>query len=598
MKHDQINHTKSKALKFILILIFLLASLGKVQPAPVFASAPVLPSVSVGGEHTCARTPAGAVKCWGDNTYGQLGDNTTTSRSTILDVYGLSSGMKAVSSGSYHTCALTNAGGVKCWGYNNSGQLGNNSIVNSSIPVNVSGLDSGVSAISSGFNHTCALMTTGGVKCWGANSGYQLGIGNQDNQLVPVDVHNLSSGVSAVSSGGEHTCALMLTGVVKCWGNNDHGQAGVGANSYYSEPVEVSGLSSGVTSIAAGNRHTCALTTSRGVKCWGDETFGQLGNNIKADLSTFQPQDVLESTGPDVVLSGVSSLSAGDYHTCAVAAGAVKCWGANYSRQLGDGSTESNPIPVTTSGLTSGWAAVEGGMYHTCAVSSIGVVKCWGSNNSYQLGDGTTDNRDTPVYAGGPPSISPSDGSTVAQGNSSVTLKWKLPVFASKQNVSKYHIQASADSGFISLLKEKTQTGTSLAFGDLMPNTSYFWRVQAVYKDGSFGSWTSAAFKTNITKALKLGAPGNNSKQTKTLVNFTWSKPAGTPKAGYQYVLQYSTDPNFASYTEVKDLLKTTNSSDIAISNPPVTIYWRVRLLSADGAVNFSDFSATGSFLR
>ena len=352
-------------------------------------------SIAVGENHTCALTSAGGVKCWGHNAAGHLGDGTTIDRSTPINVSGLTSGVSAIAAGWYHTCALTTAGGVKCWGYNGFGQLGDGTGTQRSTPVNVSGLTSGVSAIAAGAYHTCALTTAGGVKCWGYNNDGQLGDGTATVRTTPADVSGLTSGVGAIAAGENHACALTSGGGVKCWGNNSNGQLGDGTVTSRLAPVDVYGLTGTVSAIAAGWYHTCALTSAGGGQCWGYNGSGQLGDGTTIDRVT--PVDV------SGLNSGVSAIAAGAIHSCALTGtGGAKCWGNSTSGQLGDGTTRTQRLtPVDVSGLTSGVSAIAAGFYQTCALTSVGGVKCWGSNGLGQLGDSTTTGRTTPVEVGG-----------------------------------------------------------------------------------------------------------------------------------------------------------------------------------------------------
>ena len=254
--------------------------------APASAAATSASAITAGFDHTCALTSAGGVECWGANASGQLGDGTTTDSSTPVAVSGLSSGVSAIAAGSYHTCALTSTGAVKCWGYNGDGELGDSTTTDRAAPVAVTGLSSGVNAIAAGAQHTCALMSTGAVKCWGNNGYGELGDSTTTERVTPVAVTGLSSGVNAIAAGAQHSCALTSGGAVKCWGRNDYGQLGDSTTTGRVTPVAVTGLSSGVSAIATGSQHTCALTSGGAVKCWGNNGSGRLGNGTTTNSPT------------------------------------------------------------------------------------------------------------------------------------------------------------------------------------------------------------------------------------------------------------------------------------------------------------------------
>ena len=351
-------------------------------------------AIAAGNQHSCATLSNGAVECWGDNTYGELGNATTTQSNTPVAVTAGNAlpitGTDRVAAGTFHACALLSNGTVECWGDNNAGQLGNGTTNNSSTPVAVSGL-SGVTAIAAGEFDTCALLSYGTVECWGDNSSGELGNGTITNSSTPAGVGGLSGAATAITAGhDQHTCALLSNGTVRCWGNNSYGQLGNGASgtgTYSTTPVAVSGLS-GATAIVAGVGHTCALLSTGTVECWGFNYAGQLGNGTTTNSST--PVTV---SG----LSGVTAITAGDYHACALLSnGGVECWGLNGSGQLGNGTTTNSSTPVPVSGL-SGATGITAGSGHSCSVLSGGTVECWGANTSGQLGNGGTTNSSTPV---------------------------------------------------------------------------------------------------------------------------------------------------------------------------------------------------------
>ncbi len=383
--------------------LLLIACLCAWAPAPARAQdvgstllGETVTQVAAGGNHSCALTTAGAVHCWGSNGNGQLGDGSTTHRTTPVAVSGLGSGVAAIAAGDSHTCALTTAGAVHCWGNNSYGQLGDGSTTPRTTPVAVSGLDSGVAAIAVGGTHSCALTTAGAVRCWGKNLDGQLGDDSTTRRTTPVDVKGVGgsgtlSDVAAITAGASHSCARTTTGAVQCWGDNYYGQLGDGSTTQRTTPVAVSGLGSGVAAIAAGRHHSCALTTAGAVQCWGNNNSGQLG-----DGSTMGRSTPVAVSGLD---SGVAAITAGSQHSCArTTAGAVRCWGSNFNGQLGNGTTTDSTTPVAVSGLDSGVAAIAAGHnVHTCALTTAGAVRCWGWNVYGQLGDGSTMGRSTPV---------------------------------------------------------------------------------------------------------------------------------------------------------------------------------------------------------
>ena len=392
-------------------------------------------AISSGDSHSCAVTTGSNVVCWGNGRSGRLGNGARSSISTPVDVHTSStdnsalSGIAAISSGRSHSCAVTTGSNVLCWGDGDSGQLGNGGPISSTTPVGVhtSSSDdsalSGIAAISSGREHTCAVTTGDNVKCWGSGSSGRLGNGGTDDSSTPVDVHSNSTDTSplgdiaAISSGKEHTCALTSDGNVKCWGSGSSGRLGNGGLGVASSstPVDVHTSSSdpspldGIAAISSGREHSCAVTTSSNVVCWGSGRYGQLGNGGRISSST--PVDVHTSSSDSSVLSGITAVSSGGFHTCAVTTGGnVKCWGGGSSGQLGNRSiaTLFTPDDVHTSSSDpsplDGIAAISSGYTYTCAITKDNNVKCWGYGFYGQLGNNTTTNSSIPVDVQSDPS--------------------------------------------------------------------------------------------------------------------------------------------------------------------------------------------------
>ncbi len=349
-------------------------------------------SIGFGYYHACTIVNGG-VQCWGYNTYGEIGNNSTTDVHTPVAVTGLGSGAQLVVNGAYSSCAIVN-GGAQCWGRGWYGELGNNSTADAAVttPVQVVGLTSGVQDIKEAYRSGCALVN-GGVQCWGNNQFGDLGNNSVSDSSVPVQVYGLSSGVQAIAKGEYHTCALV-NGGVQCWGRGQQGQLGNNATADNHIPVQVTGLpaGSGVQAIATGDYHSCAIVNGS-AQCWGNNSSrGDLGNNSTAQSNV--PVQVLGLT------AGVDFLGLGTNLSCAIADGSAKCWGWNSNGQLGNNSVSDSLVPMQVLGLTGGATAIAAGAYSACAIVN-GAVKCWGSNSNGYLGDNTVTERHVPVQVVG-----------------------------------------------------------------------------------------------------------------------------------------------------------------------------------------------------
>ena len=336
-------------------------------------------SVSSGGYHSCAVLTSGGVVCWGLNSSGQLGNGSTTSSSTPVAVSGLSAGVASIAVGGNTSCAVLTSGAIKCWGDDSNGQLGDGSpSTNSSTPVLVSGITTGV-LVDVSLTHTCAVITGGAVTCWGSGV------------AAPVALAGISSGATDVTVGLYHSCAVVV-GAVKCWGDNGWGQLGNGSTTS-SPTTPVTAVASGGTAVTAGGEFTCAVV-SGGAQCWGLNMVGELGNGSTTNSSTPVAVSGLSA--------GVASISTGSLHACALLiGGALKCWGSNSRGQLGNGSTTNATTATDVSGIPSGAISLGVGNSQACAVLSGGTMKCWGRNSSGQLGDGSTTDSSTPVFVSG-----------------------------------------------------------------------------------------------------------------------------------------------------------------------------------------------------
>lgn len=333
--------------------------------------------LTVGGGSACAAT-GGGLYCWGNDQAGPLGVDSVIVNPTPLLVKAVPENLIALSTSGYATCAVTAEGALKCWGGGANGEHGDGSsgaASNSPKPVQVTGLTQGVTAVSVGGG-VCAIQD-GQLFCWGRGSS------------MPSQVMGLSGRVVSVSVGTTSTCAVTDDGSVDCWGDNTSGKLGDGTTKASMVPVQVVGLTGAATSVSVGFDFACALMADAGVQCWGSNSSGQLAIDLKK-----------YSSGPTAVagLTAVKSISVGGSTACAVTGdGSAKCWGENKFGALGNGSTDSSSnVPAVVSGLDRGVSAIAMGGTSACAIAS-GAVMCWGYNNNGTLGNGSTANSSTPV---------------------------------------------------------------------------------------------------------------------------------------------------------------------------------------------------------
>lgn len=395
--------------------------------------------IGAGGYFTCAVSEKGAVKCWGENAYGDLGlgdgdhrgDEPSEMGASLPEIdLGDERAAATIAVGFAHVCALLDDGEVKCWGHNSVGQLGLGDTedrgdapfeMGDALPAVDLGVKLPVIALAAGADHTCALFETGKVKCWGFNYSGQLGLGDTKKRgAAPGQMGaalpfvDLGEGRTArqIVAGGSHTCALLDGGAVKCWGENMDGELGLGDHSDRGDsPGEMGSLLPEIdfgpgrraTALSAGWDHTCAVLDDGAVKCWGHDDYGQLGLGTTDNRGDSPGQ--MGSPLPEVDLGqglSVGAVATGIGHSCALTTGGLKCWGDNGSGRLGLGDSDGrgddpsemgDVLPFVDLGKGLHARSVRPGGMHTCALLEDGTVKCWGDNYAGQLGQGDTKDR-------------------------------------------------------------------------------------------------------------------------------------------------------------------------------------------------------------
>lgn len=377
----------------------------RTTPVPVYNLTNVS-AISAGGYHTCALITGGTVKCWGRNGNGQLGDNTTTGKNYPVAVLGLTD-VAAISAGANFTCALITGGTIKCWGGGLRGEMGNgtNNITNK-VPAQVSDITTATN-ISMGYYSACALLSNGAARCWGYNLRGILGNGTETNSNVPVEpqgIDGVTNIAIAIETEALESCAILSDHSLKCWGANSDGQIGIGTiNQSQLTPAIVTTAPdtplTGVESISVGNGHVCARVTGNTVKCWGKNDYGEVGDGT-AVLERNRPVDV-----PSANLSNVESISTSNYFSCArLTDSRIKCWGRDDYNQLGDNRDYASGYANLPNGGVSGVAGyiTTGGLFTSQIIDanpniSFGITTIAStttSNNSITIKVRTGDNSD------------------------------------------------------------------------------------------------------------------------------------------------------------------------------------------------------------
>jgi alpha-tubulin suppressor-like RCC1 family protein len=298
-------------------------------------------AVGASSRYNCALLFAGAVECWGDDAYGQLGNGKTQDSASAVKVIGINNAV-GISAGGFHACAVLAIGTIECWGRNLRGALGNGSRTDSSVPVRVRGISNAV-AVSAGYidDETCALLASRAVECWGANGHGQLGDGTTTDRTTPVSVKGITNAAGVAAAGG-HACAVLRSGTIECWGNNQEGQLGNGTRSSSPTPVPVKNIDDGRAVAVDPRGYSCAVLRSGAVYCWGHNPKDQLGNGGQP-IGSLVPV-----RAPNI--SNAVAITTGAGHACALlSSGGADCWGHDDYGQLGKGGgppADSDPVPV------------------------------------------------------------------------------------------------------------------------------------------------------------------------------------------------------------------------------------------------------------
>jgi alpha-tubulin suppressor-like RCC1 family protein len=482
--------------------------------------------------HRCLIDSTGAVKCWGwGGGYGAFGNGTKTP-DTLLEptqVSGLTSGWKSISAAGRSSCAVNNSGAAKCWGLNWFGQNGNGTTSNSNhpffgtsandnaTPVDPVGLTSGVKDISVGYAGACALMNTNSLNCWGHPWSQGTNATAQVNspQGSPT---GLGSNVKTIAAA-THTCALQTNGTVSCWGYGAEGQMNNGTSSSLT-PVTIS-IGTTATALTVGEWFSCVVTTAGGAKCWGRNTAGEMGRGTKVG-----PLTVGDVSG---LTSGVLAIAGGGTHACALLSDrTVKCWGSNSSGELGDGTRTERLTPVAVTGLGGEVRTIAAGWDGSCAILMTGAVQCWGQ----RPGNGTASSL-TPVYVTG---YSTSGGGGISPQTSQATLSVNTTSGTYGTSLTLGTIGGSGTGSVSYALTAAGTAGCSLSSGSLTPTSSGTCTVTATKaSDSNYFEATSSPTTITFSRRSQTVSWTTDTSHQRTASPITLSAAATTGNGALTY---------------------------------------------------------------
>ena len=538
-----------------LVAVAIPASLENPQPANA-AAISGFTHVETNGSHSCARKSDETVWCWGLNSSGQLGDGTTTNRSRPVQVVDLS-GVVSVDTGYDYACALKSDTTVWCWGGNGNGTLGDGTTTNRSRPVQVkdsTGLSylTGVTQVSTGSGHACAMKSNGSAWCWGWNHYGILGSGGPASS-IPKEVPNITT-ATQIRAGAWNSCAVLANGTMTCWGYTALLNSNAGLN--------------GITLVSRSKgQHICAIASDQTLKCWGYNDHGQVGIGNTTDR-----------TSP-VTIAGFESalsVSSNNHTTCAVKTdGTPWCWGWNAFGQVGVASTASQLVPIAVSGVT-GVAQISAGYSHTCALLTDTTIKCWGDNRSGQLGNGTTNSTATAVAVMAPPvTLSTPNlvtATATASTEKSIDVSWAASTGALSYTVKIYNAAGSPLLQTISSVTGTSTTITASTYSGIANSTAYKVTVTAIGDDGVSFNNSAESAQASVTTNLVAATPSFSSQPTTASRAYgqsvTFSVTASVSDAGtltYQWLKGGNAISNATSRTYTINTLELSDAASYSV---------------------------------